>query len=182
MADNHTEKLNELLAQCIENQPKAQKQLFDILAPKMFSVCLRYAKDEDEAKDILQESFIKVFNNLTKFEHKGSFEGWIKRIFINTSIEFYRKNKRQNMVDNIDSVAEQSIDSQILSMLKAADLMKLVNCLPTGYRTVFNLYVVEGYTHQEISNMLHISDNTSKSQLHKARLHLQELVLKKNLK
>jgi RNA polymerase sigma factor (sigma-70 family) len=106
----------------------------------------------------------------------------IKVLFINTSIEFYRKNKRQNMVDNIDSVAEQSIDSQILSMLKAADLMKLVNCLPTGYRTVFNLYVVEGYTHQEISNMLHISDNTSKSQLHKARLHLQELVLKKNLK
>ncbi|MEZ4805005.1 MAG: RNA polymerase sigma factor [Bacteroidia bacterium] len=182
MADNHTEKLNELLAQCIENQPKAQKQLFDILAPKMFSVCLRYAKDEDEAKDILQESFIKVFNNLTKFEHKGSFEGWVKRIFINTSIEFYRKNKRQNMVDNIDSVAEQSIDSQTLSLLKAADLMKLVNCLPTGYRTVFNLYVVEGYTHQEISKMLDISDNTSKSQLHKARLHLQELVLKKNLK
>ena len=182
MADNHTEKLNELLVQCIENQPKAQKQLFDILAPKMFSVCLRYAKDEDEAKDILQESFIKIFNNLTKFEHKGSFEGWVKRIFINTSIEFYRKNKRQNFIDNIDSIAEQSIDSQTLSMLKAADLMKLVNCLPTGYRTVFNLYVVEGYTHQEISKMLNISDNTSKSQLYKARLHLQELVLKKNLK
>jgi DNA-directed RNA polymerase specialized sigma24 family protein len=80
MADNHTEKLNELLAQCIENQPKAQKQLFDILAPKMFSVCLRYAKDEDEAKDILQESFIKVFNNLTKFEHKGSFYKYKHRV------------------------------------------------------------------------------------------------------
>ncbi len=182
MADNHTDKLNAILAQCIDNQPKAQKQLFDMLAPKMYSVCLRYAQDEDEAKDILQESFIKVFNNLTKFENKGSFEGWIKRIFINTSIEFYRKNQRQNMVDNIDQVAEIAVESNTVSLLKTADLMKLINRLPKGYKTVFNLFVIEGYHHDEISKMMNISENTSKSQLHKARLYLQELVLKENLK
>jgi RNA polymerase sigma factor (sigma-70 family) len=182
MADNHTDKLNLILAQCIDNQPKAQKQLFDILAPRMYAICLRYAQDEDEAKDILQEGFIKVFNNLGKFENKGSFEGWIKRIFINTSIEFYRKNQRQNMVDNIDDVAEIAIESHTVSLLKTADLMKLVNRLPKGYKTVFNLFAIEGYHHDEISKMMNISENTSKSQLHKARLYLQELIIKENLK
>lgn len=182
MADNHTDKLNQILAQCIEKQPKAQKQLFDLLAPKMYSVCLRYAYDSDEAKDILQESFIKVFNNLERFEHKGSFEGWVKRIFINTSIEFYRKNQKENIVDSIDDVKEKSIDTQTISALKAADLMRLVNRLPKGYRTVFNLFAIEGYKHEEIAEMLNISENTSKSQLHKARLFLQELVLKADLK
>jgi len=182
MADNHTDKLNSVLAQCIDNQPQAQKQLFDMLAPKMYAVCLRYAQDEDEAKDILQESFIKVFNNLTKFENKGSFEGWVKRIFINTSIEFYRKSKRQNIVDSIDDVREISVESQTIARLGAADLMKLVNKLPKGYKAVFNLFVVEGYRHDEIGQMLNISENTSKSQLHKARLYLQELILKEDLK
>ncbi len=182
MAENHTDKLNNILAQCIDKQPKAQKQLFDLLAPKMYTVCLRYAQDSDEAKDILQEGFIKVFNNLEKFEHKGSFEGWVKRIFINTSIEFYRKSQRDNILDNIDNVAEKPIDSQTISILKAADLMVLINGLPKGYKTVFNLFAIEGYKHDEIAKMLNISENTSKSQLHKARLYLQELVLKKNLK
>ena len=182
MAENHTDKLNKILAQCIDNQPKAQKQLFELFAPVMYNVCLRYARDEDEAKDILQESFIKVFNNLSKFEHKGSFEGWVKRIFINTSIEFYRRNRKQDIVDSIDDVAERPIETQTISMLKAADLMKLVNILPKGYKSVFNLFVIECYSHDEISKMLGISENTSKSQLHKARLYLQELVIKGNLK
>ena len=182
MADNHTDKLLTLVAQCIDNQPKAQKALFELLAPKMYSICLRYAKDQDEAKDILQESFIKVFNNLSRFENKGSFEGWVKRIFINTSIEFYRRNRKQDIVDNLDNVQEKPIESQTIALLKAADLMKLVDRLPKGYRTVFNLFVVEGFSHDEIANMLGISENTSKSQLHKARLYLQELVIKGNLK
>jgi RNA polymerase sigma-70 factor (ECF subfamily) len=182
MAENHTDKLNAILAQCIDKQPKAQKELFDLLAPKMYAICLRYAQDNDEAKDILQEGFIKVFGNIEKFEHKGSFEGWVKRIFINTSIEFYRRSQRENMVDSIDDVAEQSIDSHTLSALKAADLLQLINGMPKGYKTVFNLFAIEGFHHDEIAKMLNISENTSKSQLHKARLHLQELVLKKNLK
>lgn len=182
MANNHTDKLNAILAQCIDNQPKAQKQLFDLLAPVMYGICLRYAQDEDEAKDILQESFIKVFRNLDRFEHKGSFEGWVKRIFINTSIEFYRKNKKQNVVDSLDDVPERPIESDTISALKAADLMKLVGLLPKGYKAVFNLFVIEGYSHDEISKLLNISENTSKSQLHKARLYLQDLVVKNQLK
>lgn len=182
MAENHTDKLNTILAQCIEKKPKAQKELFDLLSPKMYAVCLRYAQDTDEAKDILQEGFIKVFNHLERFEHKGSFEGWVKRIFINTSIEFYRKSQRESMVDSIDDVAEQAIDSHTLSALKAADLMQLINGMPKGYKTVFNLFAIEGFHHEEIAKMLNISENTSKSQLHKARLYLQDLVLKKHLK
>ncbi|MCC6818048.1 MAG: RNA polymerase sigma factor [Bacteroidia bacterium] len=182
MAENHTDKLNSILAQCIEKQPKAQKQLFDLLSPKMYAVCLRYSKDTDEAKDILQEGFIKVFGNLNRFEHKGSFEGWVKRIFINTSIEFYRKAQRENIVDNIDDVPEKPIDPQTISLLKVADLMKLVEKLPKGYKTVFNLFAIEGFKHEEIAQLLGISENTSKSQLHKARLFLQELVIKENLK
>lgn len=182
MAENHIDKLESLLELCIDKQPKAQKQLFDLLAPRMYSICLRYSKDEDEAKDVLQEGFIKMFSHLDKFQHKGSFEGWIKRIFINTSIEFYRKGKRDNVLDSIDDVGDRPIESHTLSELKAADLMKLVNRLPTGYKTVFNLFAIEGFSHDEISKMLGISENTSKSQLHKARLHLQELVLKEKLK
>lgn len=182
MADNHADKLIFLLEECIEKKPKAQKQLFDLLAPRMYSICLRYSKDEDEAKDVLQEGFIKMFNNLERFQHKGSFEGWIKRIFINTSIEFYRKNKKESIVDSIDQIGDRPIESHTLSSLKAADLMKLVNRLPTGYKTVFNLFAIEGFSHDEISKMLGISENTSKSQLHKARLYLQELILKEQLK
>jgi len=182
MADFNTEQLNLLLAQCIDNQSKAQKKLFDILAPRMYAICLRYAQNNDEAKDILQEGFIKVFANLNKFEHKGSFEGWIKRIFINTSIEFYRKNQKHSVLDKLEPYNEKGIESDVLSLLKHADLMKLVQCLPNGYRTVFNLFVMEGYSHDEISKMLNISENTSKSQLHKARHFLQELILKQNLK
>lgn len=95
MADNHTDKLNIILAECIDNQPKAQKQLFDLLAPKMYSVCLRYAKNEDEAKDVLQESFIKVFKNLEKFEHKGSFEGWVKGFLSIPASNFTAKTKNK---------------------------------------------------------------------------------------
>lgn len=182
MAGKQSDNLLDLLDQCLENQPNAQKQLFEILAPGMYSICLRYAKNEDEAKDILQESFIKMFNNLSRFEKKGSFEGWVKRIFINTSIEFYRKNQREQMVNSLEDVPERPIESQTLSMLKTSDLMKLVNSLPKGYKTVFNLFAIEGYSHEEIAEMLGVSVNTSKSQLHKARLCLQELVNKYQLK
>ncbi len=181
MADFNTEKLNDLLAQCIENQSKAQQKLFEMLAPRMYAICLRYAQNEDEAKDVLQEGFIKLFSNLTKFENKGSFEGYVKRIFINTSIEYYRKNQKFKLHDSIENVADFSVEPETLSQLKQADLMKLVQLLPKGYKTVFNLFVVEGYTHDEISSLLNISENTSKSQLHKARHFLKELILKQNI-
>jgi RNA polymerase sigma factor (sigma-70 family) len=182
MADFNTETLNELLVQCIDKQPQAQKKLFDILSPRMFAICLRYAKNEDEAKDLLQEGFIKIFNNLEQFSNKGSLEGWFKRIFINTCIEFHRKNQKHRFLENIENVTEISIDSHTISLLKKADLMKMVQGLPKGYRTVFNLFVVDGFGHNEIAQMLSISENTSKTQLFRARQILQEMILKQDLK
>lgn len=182
MAIFNAEKLNDIVRQCIENEPKAQKQLFDILSPKMYAICLRYAKDTDEAKDILQEGFIKLFRNLVQFQGKGSFEGWVKRIFINTSIEFYRKAQKENVKNSLETAENQPFDAHIISSLKAEDLMGIIGQLPTGYRTVFNLFVIEGYGHEEIAKMLNVSENTSKSQLFKARQHLQAIILKRNLK
>ncbi len=182
MAIFNTEKLSDIVKQCIENQPKAQKQLFDILSPKMYAICLRYAKSNDEAKDILQEGFIKMFKYLGQFEGKGSFEGWVKRIFINTSIESYRKAQKEATTNSLDTAENQPFESHIISNLKVDDLMKIIQKLPQGYRTVFNLFVIEGYGHEEIAKMLNVSENTSKSQLFKARQHLQAIILKRNLK
>ncbi|MES2617914.1 MAG: RNA polymerase sigma factor [Bacteroidota bacterium] len=182
MAIFNAEKLSGIVRQCIDNDPKAQKQLFDILSPKMYAICLRYARHSDEAKDILQEGFIKMFKYLDRFEGKGSFEGWVKRIFINTSIEFYRKAQKEAGNNSLDQAENQPFDAQILSNLKVDDLMRIVQELPTGYRTVFNLFVIEGYGHEEIAQMLSISENTSKSQLFKARQHLQTIILKRNLR
>lgn len=182
MAIFNAEKLSGIVKQCIDNDPKAQKQLFDILSPKMYAICLRYARHSDEAKDILQEGFIKMFKYLDRFEGKGSFEGWVKRIFINTSIEFYRKAQKEAGNNSLDQAENQPFDAQILSNLKVDDLMRIVQQLPTGYRTVFNLFVIEGYGHEEIAEMLSISENTSKSQLFKARQHLQAIILKRNLR
>jgi RNA polymerase sigma factor (sigma-70 family) len=182
MAIFNAEKLSDIVKQCIENKPKAQKELFDILSPKMYAICLRYAKNNDEAKDILQEGFIKMFKYLGQFEGKGSFEGWVKRIFINTSIEFYRKAQREATTNSLDIAENQPFESHILSNLKVDDLMAIVQKLPTGYRTVFNLFIIEGYGHEEIAKMLNVSENTSKSQLFKARQHLQAIILKRNLK
>lgn len=182
MAILDAEKITVIVKQCIDNEPKAQKQLFDILSPKMYAICLRYARHQDEAKDILQEGFIRMFKYLGQFEGKGSFEGWVKRIFINTSIEFYRKAQRETGNTSIELAENQPFDAQILSGMKADDLMKIIQQLPQGYRTVFNLFAIEGYGHEEIAKMLNISENTSKSQLFKARQHLQAIILKRNLR
>ncbi len=181
MANINADLYQQLLIQCIENEPKAQKKLFEILAPKMYAICVRYAKDNDDAKDLVQEGFIRLFKNLEKFESRGSFEGWVKRIFINTCIEYYRKQQKENLKVEIENIAENAIESNTISLLKAADLMTIIQKLPLGYRTVFNLFAIEGYTHEEIANKLGITINTSKSQLFKARQHLQEIILKKEL-
>ncbi len=176
-ADNYSS----IITECIDRQPKAQKKLFEILAPKMYAICVRYAKDSDDAKDLIQDGFIRLFKNLDKFENRGSFEGWAKRIFINTCIEYYRKQQKEQLKVEIENTPEFSIDSNALSILKAADLMLIIQKLPMGYRTVFNLFAIEGYSHEEIAAQLGISINTSKSQLFKARQHLQEIILKQEL-
>jgi RNA polymerase sigma-70 factor (ECF subfamily) len=142
----------------------------------MYGVCLRYAANAEEAEDILQEGFIKVFRKLDSFRSEGSFEGWIRRIFVNTSIEHFR---RKNYLQPITEREEATVEGKYLSVLDELaerDIIGLVQQLSPGYRTVFNMYVVEGYTHKEIADSLGISEGTSKSQLSRAKLILQNLV------
>ncbi len=171
---NETEEVVKL---CIAGNRTAQKQLYDMFSGKMFAICLRYASNRAGAEDILQEGFIKLFNNLDKFKNIGSFEGWVKRIFINTAIEQYRKaiqSERYIEIDQVYNIQNQEEDAN--SRLARHDLLKLVQQLPDGYRTVFNLYAIEGYGHKEIAQMLEISIGTSKSQLSRARLFLQKML------
>src|SRR3954465_4279614 len=153
-----------------------QYELYQRFAPKMYGVCLRYAGNVEEAEDILQEGFIKVFNKMGSYRGEGSFEGWIRRIFVNTAIEHFRK---KIYVQPIGDTEENTIEGKYLSVLDSLaekDIIQLVQQLSPGYRTVFNMYVVEGYTHKQIAEMLGISEGTSKSQLSRAKQILQELV------
>jgi RNA polymerase sigma-70 factor (ECF subfamily) len=169
---------NDLIAGCIEADRKMQYELYQRYAAKMFGVCLRYTGNVEEAEDVLQEGFIKIFKKINSFRSEGSFEGWIRRIFVNTAIENFR---RKNYLQPISEKEEQTIEGQYLSALdKMAekDIINLVQQLSPGYRTVFNLYVVEGYTHRQIAEMLGISEGTSKSQLSRAKIILQDMVKK----
>ena len=153
-----------------------QEELYRRYSPKMYAVCLRYAGNAEEAEDILQEGFIKVFKKLNSFRSEGSFEGWIRRIFVNTAIEHFR---RKRYLMPVTEKEENTIEGKYLSVLDdlaARDIMALVQDLSPGYRTVFNLYVVEGYTHKEIADMMGISEGTSKSQLSRAKVILQDMV------
>ncbi len=166
----------QFLEECIAGQPRSQKLLYDHFAPKMFGICMRYASDYHQAEDILQEGFIKVFNNLHRFRREDSFEGWMKRIFINTSIEFYRKSSNYYELPIEEELIAKRYDDKALSQLMHQDLLKLIQSLPDGYRTVFNMAEIEGYSHKEIGKMLGIKEGTSKSQLARARNVLKELI------
>jgi len=144
----------------------------------MYGICLRFAGNEMEADDILQEGFIKIFTKIREFRNEGSLEGWIRRTIINTAINHYRKNLRYAKIQDIDDLEVPITNEEnVYDKLSREELVKLVQELPNGYRTVFNLNVMEGYTHKEIGKMLNISDNTSKSQLTRARSILQKKVL-----
>lgn len=164
----------ELVKQCQKNKRSAQEKLYKLFSPKMYGVCLRYSKNKFEAEDILQEGFIKVFLNLKNFRSEGSLEGWIRRTIINTAINYYRKNlKYQNDINIDDHQIMTPNGDDVLSKLSTDELMDVVQNLPDGYRMIFNLYVIEGFSHKEISAMLEINENTSKSQLSRARQVLQ---------
>ncbi len=167
----------ELIEGCRRNDREAQKALYDFMAPKMLSVCCRYVKDRMEAEDILVKSFMKVFERLDQFKSEGSFEGWIRKIVVNESLTYLRKNKNMYLETDIE-IADREADLQSLETeLEAADLLKLVSELPTGYRMVFNLYAIDGFSHKEIAEQIGITESTSKSQLSRARLHLQAKLL-----
>ncbi len=167
---------SDLITGCIEGDRRMQEELYRRFSPRMYSVCLRYAGNAEEAEDILQEGFIKIFKKLSSFRGDGSFEGWIRRIFVNTAIEHFR---RKRYLQPVTEKEENTIEGKFLSVLDnlaEKDILDLVRKLSPGYRTVFNMYVVEGYTHKEIGDILGISEGTSKSQLSRAKVILQDMV------
>jgi RNA polymerase sigma-70 factor (ECF subfamily) len=143
----------------------------------MYAVCLRYAGDTDDAQDILQDGFVKVYKNLDRFRGEGSFEGWVRRIFVNTSIEHLRRKTHLKPIAEKEENTIPYKENTVLDNLGEKDILKLVRQLSPGYRTVFNMYVVEGFTHREIGDILGISEGTSKSQLARARMILQDMVI-----
>ena len=170
----------QLVKDCIQKKPSAQKQLFDRFSRKMLGICVRYASDTQEAQDIMQDGFVKVFNAIGGFQHEGSLEGWVKRIMINTALDAYRKDKkRRNAVELDDDKAMEISDQDgIVEGINAEFLLKMIKTLPEGYRIVFNMFAIEGYSHKEIADQLGISVNTSKSQYSRARAYLQKILSK----
>jgi|688.fasta_scaffold173316_3 RNA polymerase sigma-70 factor (ECF subfamily) len=175
---DRTSTVDSLLDGCKKGDRKAQESLYKALASKMMAVCMRYAKDTFEAEDILQMGFIKVFRKVSEFRSEGSFEGWIRRIMVNTAIETYRKNLRSLNVVDIDEVYDQPQSTFDMGKLELNDLLKLVQQLSNGYRIVFNMYAIEGYSHKEIAKELGISEGASKSQLSRARAILKDKIIK----
>ncbi len=173
---NHIITESDLIEGCIRGERKMQQELYERFAPKMYGVSLRYAGNAEEAEDILQEGFIKVFNKVGSFRREGSFEGWIRRIFVNTAIEHYRKKIYLKPIGDYEENTIEGKFVSVLDNLAEKDIIQLVQQLSPGYRTVFNMYVVEGYTHKQIADELGISEGTSKSQLSRAKQILQDMV------
>ena len=169
--------IHELIKGCLDNNRSSQRQLFEIYAPKMIIVCKRYARYDLEAEDIMQESFIKVFKNLDKFQFEGSFEGWIRKIMVNTALKYISRKHITHEKIMVEFMPEEPVDPTVFSKLNADEILNLVTQLPDGYRLVFNLYAIEGYSHKEIGVMLNIEESTSRSQLVKARRMLQEKII-----
>ena len=170
--------VEELLEGCRRGERRTQELLYKLLASKMLGVCMRYAKDRYEAEDMLQLGFVKVFQKVKEFRADGSFEGWVRRIMVNTAIEVYRKNQRSLSVVDIDEVYDAPQSMFDMNGLEAKDLLALVQQLSTGYRLVFNLYAIEGFSHKEIAEQLGISEGASKSQLSRARAILKDKLVK----
>lgn len=165
----------EMLEGCMAKREDAQRYLYERYKRVMTGVCMRYADRYEEAQDIVQNGFIKVFKKIDTFSGKGSLEGWIRRIMVNTALDYLRSNKAERFNVSIDDVDYKlKNDDNVLASLQAEDLLKIIRDLPTGYRTVFNMYAIEGYSHREIAEELEISENTSKSQYSRARALLQK--------
>lgn len=171
----------ELIKRCIANERQAQELLYRQHANKMYNVCLTYARDEDEACDILQEGFIKVFRNLGSYGFSGSFDGWVRKIMVNTALTFYHKKKKEaENLSMYQTFIEPAIDN-ILENLNAEELIRLVNQLPAKAGMVLKLFAIEGYEHKEIATLMDISEGTSKSQLNRARFLLKEAIEKQKV-
>lgn len=169
----------QLIAQCKSGDRAAQRILFNRLAPKMFPVCLRYMGDRETAEDVLQEGFISLFSKLDSYSGEGSFEGWARKIFVNTALMTLRKHDLIKQSEDIESAwGVSSEDPGALQKITYDELMKMISELPPGFRTVFNMFVIEGYSHKEIGEALGITEATSRSQLQRARVMLQNRIKK----
>lgn len=167
----------QLIRRCQQNDPLAQQKLYESYAPKMFGICCRYAGDRDMAQDMLQDGFITVFTKIGSFRGEGSFEGWLRRIFVNTALGYLRKN---NVLDNSEPVEDIKLfdarESAVIERMEAQEILQYISRLPDGYRLVLNMFAVEGYSHKEISEQLGISEGTSRSQYARAKVYLHKLL------
>jgi len=169
--------LEKIIKGCIQGKSEAQSKLFKLLSPKMYGICLRYTKNTVEAEDVLHDGFIKIFQNVKNFKNEGSFEGWMRRIMVNTALESCRHDNIMYLASDVKEMKEDFSCDDITSNIDAADLMKFIQELSPQYQMVFNLYAIDGYSHDEIAEMLNISVSTSKSNLSRARKVLQEKVI-----
>jgi RNA polymerase sigma-70 factor (ECF subfamily) len=170
------EAIEDIIKGCADGKLEAQRKLYDEFSGKMYGLCLQYSKNSEEAKDILQEGFIKVFKSIGQFSFSGSFSGWIRRVFVNTAIENFRNKKMKFSDVELQNIPEYYSFDNVIEDISAKEILKLVQELSPRYRLVFNLYAIEGYTHKEIAEKLNISDGTSKSNLARARVILQKRV------
>lgn len=170
----------ELLRDCRKGKAKAQQTIYERLAPKMLGVCVRYIRDRDEAEHVMIGGMVRLFEKLDQFKGEGSFEGWVRRIMVTECLMYLRKNKSLPIEVAVEKADEEPDYRSLEDHLEAADLINLISELPTGYRTVFNLYAIEGYSHKEIADSMGINENTSKSQLSRARTYLQKRLLEMN--
>ena len=171
-----------ILEGCLRNDSVAQRELYNTYSPKMLAVCFRYAHSREDAEDMLQEAFIKVFTQLRTFENRGSFEGWIRRIVVHTCINTLKKNKKFNeRVDLIHAASISIREETVPAVVQVKQIVDCIRSLPIGYRTVLNLYAIEGYSHREIAQLLDIEESTSRSQFTRAKGMLEELLIKKNI-
>ena len=169
--NNHTEK--DLIALCIEGDNYSCKQLFDLYSGKMMAICYRFARDRNEADDIMQEGFVRVFNKLHLYSGEGSLEAWMRRVIINTAIKYKKRNITKHSYTELDNIHPLDTTPSVLDDISKNEIIELVQSLPDGYRVVFSLNVIEGYSHKEIADRLGIGESTSRSQLVKARALLR---------
>jgi len=167
---------------CLRNEAASQQELYYKYSPKMLSVCYRYAKSREDAEDMLQEGFIKVFTQIHQFQFRGALEGWIRRIIVHTCINNLKKNNKfSDSVDIIHAASVPVRGENIPSILQAKQVVECIRILPLGYRTVLNLYAIEGYSHKEIADILDIEESTSRSQYTRAKAMLEDILIKKNI-
>lgn len=167
----------ELLEACVKQDRRAQKTLYELYSPRMLTLCVRYIGDKERAKDIMHDGFITVFEKVGSYSASGSFEGWLRRIFVNTALMSLRKGDVLKYSEELDGVERDvTVDGAVFGNLTSKDLLRLISSMPDGFRTVFNMYAIEGYSHQEIAKEMKISEGSSRSQLSRARSWLQERI------